>query len=444
VVASKKISPGRLYFLEPKFERALAYLLCCRPALYARVGVALQVDRLSQEVVRHALQAARLVFLETGRGPTSHLILAQRLQSMRQEGHVTHEHVSAVAAMLDDVDDGGTPDEASVAKELIPVLRRIHGGDVIDKLHVAHVAHENISQLLSQLQGTQRIGEEVGGEAERGGLDAASVAAIGAAQTHRRMPTGIWDLDQVLGGGITVPGLGCVVADPAGGKTAFLVQVAVEAALSGVNVFFATLETLHTELLARALANLTGLTIDVVVGGEQVEVLRRLGRLNAAKTLGRLEIVKLLSNVTTRDDVVQILEADEAKRGLEYGLLVIDSMDHLSRAPYDKVAAWDAMTMIYRDQRVWSERRGIVTWTATWPKAGKRGHGRKTAMIDIPDVCGSAGKMREANLGVSINGRTLDDPAGDLVYYVMRNRNGPDKGVTAPPARLLSCTTRPH
>lgn len=71
------------------------------------------------------------------------------------------------------------------------------------------------------------------------------------------VPTGLAQLDKVLGGGPVAGNLVVVASRPGGGKTAFALSAALHAALSGHSVGFFTLEMTVEEIMDRAISSLT-------------------------------------------------------------------------------------------------------------------------------------------------------------------------------------------
>lgn len=87
----------------------------------------------------------------------------------------------------------------------------------------------------------------------------------------RRMPTGIYELDVKLKGGLGRGELGCVMGARKGGKSAFLVFVATTSILCGLNVAYITCELKRLDVKNRITAALTGEFIDdIAKGGRRI------------------------------------------------------------------------------------------------------------------------------------------------------------------------------
>jgi DNA repair protein RadA/Sms len=110
-----------------------------------------------------------------------------------------------------------------------------------------------------------------------------------------RLPTGIGELDRVLGGGVVAGAVVLIGGDPGIGKSTLLMQVLLSAARSGQRVLYVTGEESAAQVALRA---------------------RRLGRVEGAELLATTEL----------GDVLTALEA------ASYSLVVIDSIQTI-RSP---------------------------------------------------------------------------------------------------------------
>ncbi len=111
------------YAFDPDFERAVVALCCERPRFYGRIGVALNPEFLRSPEAQLILKAAQSCARTSGRGPSSSLIVVQRIRTWVDDGKLTLADAHDAAEYLDAAEDKGLPPEDDVADEIAPLLR---------------------------------------------------------------------------------------------------------------------------------------------------------------------------------------------------------------------------------------------------------------------------------------------------------------------------------
>ncbi|CAN5901001.1 hypothetical protein BH11MYX4_BH11MYX4_01810 [soil metagenome] len=152
----KTVTQVEPYHLDPDFERAVAFRVCSVPDFYMRIGRWLEPDALGAEPAKLAVRTAQQIGKEEGRGPSSTLIVVQRLLSMMAAGKLRLEEVQDVHTLFDLAD--GTVDPAQLVATLAPILRRRAQSNVVMAAHDEYGKKEDFSRIAAMIKRAQRIG----------------------------------------------------------------------------------------------------------------------------------------------------------------------------------------------------------------------------------------------------------------------------------------------
>jgi hypothetical protein len=460
-VASSKIDK-QLYWMDPAFERRVAYLCCTSPTFWARVGSEVDPDCLNVEASRLVLVAARLIAHDTGRPPESPVVVLQRLRRQMDDGKVTYDQVlSAQDYFLDEAETGDLRlTEDAVVAELAPILRkRLERAAVLKVMEEAGKGADEdapLPETTKLIERAARVGKPVEGAdpglvvGEQGGYD-----AIHVAKRAERLSTGVEDLDILLRGGPRRGGLQVWIGGTGAGKSVSLVQRVCVAARAGLHVALATLELTIETQLARVKANLTGAAIDDIL--DDPDCVK--GALSLM-SFGPIRI-QTFSSPTTRDlfawvDACELAEAE--RRGMPPGsrvpvdLLSIDYGDLIVTPPTvgkDADHGYSVGKHVFGGLRTYAEGQkkpgdgghpGGPIWVDTACAATRDAQGHKRKHLGTNDVADSLHKMRRATLAVSIN----PQEDGTIEWWVDKNSHGPAKfGVGPLPADLASARIAP-
>jgi hypothetical protein len=255
------------YNFDPRFERAMVFLACSRPAFYGSTGYALEVEALAAPEARLAMTAAHAVFTDLGRGPDGLVIVLQRLRRMVDPGgRVTMVEVQNVDDYFTAAEEDPRvplPTEEQAVSELAPILRRRMEKTVVRAAGDTYSKRGDMGALVRLVNELGRIGRVNISLGTKLGPEMAE--EIASMRHMERLSTGVLELDTILDGGLPRGSLGVVVADTGGGKSLALAQVAASAVLAGLFVVVATLEVPRPVWLSRALANITGIPINTIL-----------------------------------------------------------------------------------------------------------------------------------------------------------------------------------
>lgn len=193
----------------------------------------------------------------------------------------------AAAALIAKIIHGGTAENArfyvdellrcSKHRRLTEIL-----SEAVDSLKRAPVDVEvTVASLDSQVRALQESAKLTGSVAIGAAAKESLTVIAHAKQTHELMgvPTGIFDLDGVIGG-LHAGELNLVAGLPGGGKTALALQIAANAAARERPVWFCSLEMTRNEVARRLICSLAKVSLQAIRTGTVTA--NEMQRLNAA------------------------------------------------------------------------------------------------------------------------------------------------------------------
>jgi hypothetical protein len=341
------------------------------------------------------------------------------------EGKVTHDEIITVSDMLDDAEDTGLPDEEYVLAELVPILKRRLQRKALDGALTQYQHQGDISSALAEAQRAERLGiadENVGTI-----LGPASFSQLQQLNKLQRLPTGIPELDDALGGGCYRGTLSVYMGDSGGGKSVMLIQDACTAAMLGFGVCFASLELPESIILARMKANMTGVPIDKILADPYgCGATEKLKRIQSNGSFGAI-VVKAFSPMATQvPELTDWVHSTEAKWGIPIQCLHIDYADKCVAPKKNKEGdnLYTTGKLVYEGMRLWAERHG------KWAKTACAGRGRDNKKrLDMADVSDSMHKVRVSDLWITLNPQDEDT---QLSYFIAKNRLGTSRIAVGP------------
>lgn len=422
------------YNFDPRFERAMVFLACSRPAFYGSTGYALEVEALASPEARLALTAAHAVFTELGRGPDGLVIVLQRLRRMVDPGgRVSMVEVQAVDDYFTAAEEDARfplPSEEQAVAELAPLLRRRMEKTVVRAAGDTYSKRGDMGALVRLVNEVGRIGRTNISLGTRLGPEMA--AEIAAMRHMERLTTGVLELDTILDGGLPRGSLGVVCADTGGGKSLSLAQVAAAAVLAGLFVGVATLEVSRPVWLSRVLSNITGIPINTILA-EGPEA--ALAILNTYPALGALIVEEFTADATTVEDLDEWTKVLSQREGRSPDVVVVDYFDKLIPAE-KQPSEYLACKKVYEAGRVCAKRSGGWWWTASQSK-GDGGNGKhKKDVLGTGDLADSKHKARVADLIVTLNPRS---EGAEILFHVAKFRHGKAGSSVGPLPHDFAC-----
>jgi hypothetical protein len=412
-----------LYKLSRSFERAVLHHLVFTQSFWSRVGQAIEADAFSGDLERLVGSAACVIGQETGAAPGSGTVVVQRLCRWMDQGRLNNEQVldcEDLVAELEDLDP--VPDVDMVVAEFLPIVKERRNREALHLGMKRLARREGFEDVIEHMKATERLGVRKVVSGIDIGPD--TLKTIQRVSRTNRLPTGVPELDQELGGGVRSETISIVMGDSGDGKSMFLTHVAGSAVVRGVNTLVATLELDDVQWTHRLLANLTGVPIDAIEDRSmEAECEERLAELQ----LGRCRVEQFTAGATKVDDILQWANEVEQREGWGAELLVVDYADLLG---HSKSREYEGMREVYGGLRAgWAvERHGWV-----WSGCQARRRQKSSDKAGRGDAADSQHKIRVSDVWVILN---ANDDATEIEYDIAKHRGGKRGGRITLPTEL--------
>lgn len=403
------------YGLTAAFERVVATTAFLSPKFYAQVGYAVDPDCLVDLDAKLILRAVRAIAQDLGRPSESPVVVLQRIRRWVQEGTTTFDQLQSASDMLDAVEDAGLPSTDEVKAELVPILKRRMEREALDTAFAQYQNKGDLSILSSAFDKVQRLGEH---DTDLGTvLGADSFEQIERLKQIERLPTGILEIDDALGGGMYRGCEGVWCANSGGGKSMALIQNATHAAMLGHFVAMPVLELPVPIILARLKSNMTGIPIDrILMDPKGCGAVERLNEIQSRGGFGRIVVKDFSPMTTTVSEITDWVVDVEKEHGEKVTVLVVDYADKCIAPRKSDESSYVTGKLVYEGFRLWAHESRRWFWTASAAKGREDKKGKRLGQADTAD---SINKVRVADLWITIN----PSDAG-MSYFFAKNRLG--------------------
>lgn len=415
------------YGFDLEFEKAVVTLCASRSRFWARIGYALDPDCMGIPESKLVLQTCALINREVGHGPSSTMILLQRLRRLMNDGKVTVAQIQAVSQIFDDAEDHpyGLPSEDDVVAELAPLLkRRMHSAAVMLS-HDEYAKRGDFTKVIDTIQRAERLGKQ---ESSIGTIvGPAAFSEIDAMSSLVRLPSGVLDLDLQMADGLHRGGLGVALGGSGDGKSMWLTHQAAEGVRSKLFVGKASLELPKPVQLARLFANLTGIPTNQILENpnDRKEAQRRMAVM--APHVGACVVEEFPPHATTVADIIDWCDRCADMYGRPFDLLSIDYGDKLYHPMKGGDNEYIAMRYVYEGmRRDIAVAKNMWVWTAAQGARPSKDQGKR---LELHHVSDSMHKVRVADLVITLNAR---DDGAQLLYFVAKNRLGKSRFQVGP------------
>lgn len=239
-----------------------------------------------------------------------------------------------------------------------------------------------------------------------------------AAMSHKRIPTAIGTLDEILRGGLEKGELGIILAEPKKGKSIGLVHMACTAltTMSGHVAYF-LLEGTTDQAILRFLSRLSGieyrrLELDQLTDNERT-IIKKLEK----RYIDRLILIPFNQhwNYTVHDVEARLKEFETA--GLRPDLIVIDYADLLTVPNKSKMEKRHEQTEVYRDLKRLAVMKKMAIWTAS-QAARPKDSPENEYLLRAKDISESYEKVRIADLVVTLNQTPKEKESGIVRFHI--------------------------
>ena len=384
------------------------------PRFHDLIGSILKPEFFPSEEAKHLVMAAHSVAI--GGNPCSSPTLAmQSLMSLHDDGKLKIEDVNACEEYISTCDPVIARDIEAIIRSLAPIIQKIEGKLVVQNTLLAIGKEEApLDDIASDFQKIADIGKK---KMTMGVGLVATEAAIDTILTRRLidpLPTGIDELDTILGGGLEKKALGAVVAPSSAGKSFFLCHVAVEALLQGHNVAYLSLELSEEQVLERIVANLTDMTIENMLRNRK-QAADRLGQWQN-EGIGKFRVIHETPRATTPRHFEQWLKMlDESETFCQ--VMVCDFADKMVSKLGTKRSGYDDAGVVYDALRDLAFDRDGWGWTASQAKG--EAYGKKK--VNATHFADSLNKLRSLDLAIGL-ARTEEDEENEQVRFSIPKR----------------------
>jgi KaiC/GvpD/RAD55 family RecA-like ATPase len=404
------------YALDPKFEAVVAAYTAINRKFYGQLGHALNAGGFKRAVHKLVVSAAKEIAKDTGHGPGDQSIVMQRIRRWHNDGKVTLDELDDVIDFFVDFDVGKAPSVPDVIAEMTPVVQEKLRRTIVRRAIDSQSKGGDLSDVEKLIKSAARVGKRDTNVGMRLGVQ--SISQIASMRFIDKLKLGIPELDIALQGGLP---RGCqliYVGGTGAGKSMGLAHTTAHAVEQGYNALVATLEVSEAVWQARVIANMTGVAIDDIIAGKNVQATETLLS-NMFPLLGNLVVksfpAKIATMVDIREWVRECCEAD----ALSYDVLVVDYGDKLASHDHKDKDTYSAQGTVFEDMRLFGEELNM--WTLTASQAKRKGDKAKDRLLDIDDGADSQNKARVADMVITLN------PHGDgdqINYRVVKNRHG--------------------
>lgn len=420
-------APQTSYGFNKKFERQLVTVLCQDPETFGRIAPDMDPTLLDDEDAQRALQIAHLLYQETGRGPSGHVIVLQRMARQKFEGKFRQKHIDRVCDMFEACEDAGLPEPDDLVDQVVPIIRRIIQDEAvrigIDQVNKEDGDLSGVSELIEKATDLGKIDQSIGTE-----YDDEAYKAIAALSTIPRLGSGIEELDIALQGGFESGSMNYFLGGAGDGKSMALVQCAASGIMSGLNVLYVTLEVSKARTMLRLMSNLTNIPMEKL---KLIDGKFELGQRRMAEVLaegGRFRCEYMTPTVTQLKDIKGLCRRSEEHDGVKYQVIIIDYADRLGYDSKKHRNDYKGMLEVYESFRIWME--GEDRWGLTASQAIRRtSKSGKRRKLDTDDAADSQNKVRVTDGMITLN---VSEDSSEITFFVGKARTGAARKTVGP------------
>lgn len=458
--------PGLHYPFTQAFAQALAYRLATDHDAWATLGQWVRANAFPDPGAALIVEACAAIARERGNGPSSSVLVLQRIQRWVDSGQQRPAELSACAAVFGaamDAEDAGAPwlTTAEVIAEAQPLLLAQHRRETAVEFARDAAAGNSLAGYAERILAVEGLGvtrTDIGagfdaliGAAPAGGEstdedDAAAdaeIARLDATYARHRIPLGLPEVDYYLGGGAWRRTLAVIAGGTGGAKSMALIGVLAATVLHGPeeSCLYATCEMEERDAQLRLMAHLSGVALaDLETPEARVVAARYLRRLRGR--VGDYRIRQFPDGEVTVADLESWVKDYERATGRKVTRLIVDGIDHLS-APRALMGQRDgdyqAGKHIMRGLERLAQSRDISVVASSHTTRGKAfsvKHADGTPLPSKDDLAESQHRAKVAHIIVTLAVRA--DPADPRVkwtyMYFAKNRFGVGEGAFFGPA----------
>lgn len=399
------------YTMEPAFEQALVTYLAINRKVYGALRSGLEVDAFPRKESQVIVKACNAVFEETGEGPGSSIIVAQKLRHQHiEDGALTMDAMSDALQYLEDgIDMDPRPTAEQVVAALIPQIKERMTGDLLRDM----ISGLDMTEAKRKIEVAETLGfvdTSLGSK-----LGISSFRDIAALKHMAKLPTGIPVLDMFFEGGAPRGQLFAWLGDSNAGKSTALGQQAGAGLREQALVLYGSNELPPPMVKAKIFGDLTDTPFKAILAGTARQAEKRFAEM--AERLGDLYVKELDTGITTPADLDDWRKEVEDAEGRAVDLMCVDYADRMTDGKDTNASDYLVMKNVYNGLVQIAKDGHCVVATASQAKGLTKGQKYAT----LGDFADSRHKGRIANVVVSLNW----DPELELMtLYICKQKLG--------------------
>jgi len=433
------------YEFAPDYERVLTWYCAVSPGFYERVGRFLLPELLGADPAKLALRAIQQICRDHGNAkhPASTVPVVQRVYRWSSEDGTTRiEHAREVHRYLG-LDPTKVPTEELVLGELVPILER-----QFSQIHARYASQAVLpadrDRNLKRARQTLELIES---------LKAPRVATLDLSRTELSptlfgslseyesrlvyFSTGIPEVDAIVGGGVPVGTLGCVMGRSNAGKSMCGVSLFCSAMRQKLFPIYATLEHSKRKVFTRAKANLTHVPINAILNHHRPEFEREADRRFAWLVENRMisagHVEKFQGGTTTIVQIFDWVRQVEAQMGRRAHVVFIDADEHLAHPTNKDIGDYKGYQLTYQvglneaqgpDPDRNPELMRVIIFFSQLKIKATRTAGDKPRIADHEDGADSSKKGKMSDWVATLNVRG-EPPSMRLIWNWSKVRDAP-------------------
>ena len=234
----------------------------------------------------------------------------------------------------------------------------LEGADILEKKSdTEYIKIEKIvKDALLVGEGTSDLGDDL-----YDGIEERFVSYLNDDDVIERIPTGMVELDRILGGGGGRTEMFCVVAPPGRGKTTFLISVGGAAIESGYNVVHISLENNVKQIKRNYDMRLLRKNMDYIKENVDKSIAAMFNIKKYRK--GKIKIKKYPTKSASVQTIRSYLDQLKAVEGFEPDVLIVD-YGAILRPSTNYSEKRNSIETIYEDLRALADEYNLLLWTA--------------------------------------------------------------------------------
>jgi hypothetical protein len=421
MVATKTIEK---YPFNKAFEAQIVLAEVSVPRFHEMVGHALEPDRMPAVEAINLIRAGQAVARTLGTGCSSATLALQNMRTLVHDGKLRMEDVTSAMDFIDRAEDvGGLDDIDALVQGVVPIVQRFAQQDALQQAFDDFGKGNGVSDTAERFEKVAALGKRKGTLGQTLSGSAKDIKSCASSIIRDPLPTGVFELDQFLKGGLERGSMGCAIGGEGAGKSLLLCHIATEALLLGIDAAYMTLELGEPNVKQRIYANLTNMTKEQLANNSE-EAARRLSMLK----LGSLIVSYQTPKATTAASVRSWLKAVEQEHGFRPQLIVIDYADKLVSKMNTSRKSYEEMEYVYDSLRDMNIERDGWIWTASQMVRGAS----RNKKPDLDDVSDSKHKVRTPDLVIMLVRTEEDKEEGVIKFRVPKRRNEQAYGEVGP------------